>query len=137
MRTALDSNIISALWSAEASTPSIRSELRTARSLGSLVICAPVYAELAAHPLEPERFMDRFFSDTGITVEFLLDEDTWRRAAFAFAAHARRRRRSGGTSPKRVLPDFIIASHAFLRADRLFTLDPSRYQQDFPDLRLV
>jgi predicted nucleic acid-binding protein len=36
-----------------------------------------------------------------------------------------------------LLPDFLIAAHALLRADRLMTLDPARYQQDFPELRLA
>src|SRR5438046_5990875 len=40
-------------------------------------------------------------------------------------------------SPKRLLVDFIVAAHALLRADRLMTLDASRYRQDFPKLRLL
>jgi predicted nucleic acid-binding protein len=137
MRTALDSNIMSAIWSNESSTPRITSELRNARAQGSIVICAPVYVELLAHPLVAPTFVDKFLTDTGIVIEFNLDEAIWRKAAEAFAAYAQRRRRSGGSSPKRLLPDFLIAAHALLRADRLFTLDPGRYQLDFPELRLV
>jgi len=137
MKTALDSNVLSALWSGETSAAPIREELRMARAQGSTVICAPVYVELAAHPLVSPGFVDEFLADTRIGVEFGLDEEVWRRAAEAFAAYAQRRRRSGGAQPKRVLPDFLIAAHALLRADRLFTLDPSRYQTDFPDLRLA
>jgi predicted nucleic acid-binding protein len=33
--------------------------------------------------------------------------------------------------------DFVIAAHALIQADRLMTLDPKRYRQDFPKLRLV
>jgi predicted nucleic acid-binding protein len=58
-------------------------------------------------------------------------------AAESFAAYAIRRRRSGGGSTKRLLPDFVIASHAMLRADRLMTRDASRYSLDFPNLRLI
>jgi hypothetical protein len=136
MRTALDSNILSAIWSAEPSTPRIQAELRNARLLGSIVICAPVYVELVAHPLVAPGFVDKFLADTEIATEFILDESVWRKAAEGFAAYAQRRRRSGGASPKRILPDFVIAAHALLRADRLLTLDPSRYQTDFPELRL-
>jgi predicted nucleic acid-binding protein len=136
MRTALDSNIISAIWSAEPSTPRIQAVLKNARSQGSIVICAPVYVELVAHPLAAREFVDQFLADTGITIEFMLDEFVWRKAAVGFAAYAQRQR-SGSTSPKRLLPDFVIAAHALLRADRLFTLDPTRYQLDFPELRLV
>jgi predicted nucleic acid-binding protein len=92
---------------------------------------------LVAHPLAAREFVDQFLADTEIAIEFMLDEFVWRKAAEGFAAYAQRRRRSGSTSPKRLLPDFLIAAHALLRADRLFTLDPTRYQLDFPELRLV
>jgi predicted nucleic acid-binding protein len=137
MKTAIDSNILSAFWSNEASAPCIEQELIDSRAQGSVVVSAPVYVELAAHPLVSPGFVDRFLAETGIVVEFALDEAVWRKAAEGFADYARRRRGSGGSSPKRMLPDFLIAAHALLRADRLLTLDPSRYQQDFPQLRLA
>lgn len=137
MKTALDSNILSCLWSNESSAKRVQDDLRSARARGGIVVCAPVYVELMAHPLAPPGFVDKFLAETGIAVEFDLDEQVWRKAAAGFAAYAQRRRRSGGASPKRLLPDFIIAAHALLRADRLLTLDPTRYRQDFPQLRLV
>ena len=137
MRTALDTNVLSALWSAEPSAGRILVELGHARSEGGVVICAPVYVELLAHPTASRGFVDKFLAETGIIVEFALDEAVWRKAGDAFAAYAQRRRRSGGSGAKRLLTDFIIASHALLRADRLFTLDRERYQQDFPKLKLI
>jgi predicted nucleic acid-binding protein len=137
MKTALDSNILSAFWSNEPSAVRIEQELLASRAQGGLVVSAPVYVELGAHPLVAPGFVDKFLAETGIAVEFLLDEPIWRKAAEGFAAYAQRRRSSGGASPKRLLPDFLIAAHALLRADRLFTLDPSRYQQDFPSLRII
>ena len=137
MKTALDSNVLSCLWSNEPSAARVEQELRRARALGAVVLCAPVYLELLAHPLVSAGFVDKFLSETGITVEFQLDESVWRKAAEGFVAYARRRRRSCGSTPKRLLADFMIAAHAQLQADCLFTLDPTRYQQDFPQLRLV
>ena len=137
MKTALDSNILSAFWSNEPSAERIERELRSSRAQGALVICAPVYVELAAHPLVSPGFMDKFLAETGIAVEFILDKPVWRQAAKGFAAYAQRRRRSGGASPKRLLVDFVIASHALLQADRLMTLDPKRYLHDFPNLHIV
>ncbi len=137
MTTALDSNVLSALWSTEPSAPRVGQELRNARALGAVVISAPVYVELCAHPLASRDWVDNFLLETSIAVDFSLDELVWRKAADGFGAYAERRRKSGGTSPKRLLTDFLIAAHALLRADRLFTLDPSRYQKDFPGLRLV
>ena len=136
MKTALDSNILSALWSDEPSALRIETELQQARALGAVLVCAPVYVELLAHPRASKSFVNQFLGATGITVDFVLDEPIWHKAADRFAAYAPRRRSSGGSSPKRMLADFLIAAHALLRADRLLTLDPSRYKQDFPELRL-
>ena len=137
MRTALDTNVLSALWSGEPSARGIESVLFKARGEGGLVICAPVYCELLAHPSATQRFVQEFLSETGIFVDFLLDAQVWQRAANAFVAYAQRRRRSRGGSPKRMLVDFVIAAHALLRADRLMTLDASRYRRDFPKLHII
>jgi predicted nucleic acid-binding protein len=137
MQTALDSNILSAIWSAEPSAPRVRQQLIRLRSQGNLVISAPVYVELMARPLIKSGVLDQLLREAGVGIDFVLDELIWRRAAAGFAAYAQRRRRSGGTSPKRLLPDFLIAAHASIKADRLLTLDPARYQQDFPELLLA
>lgn len=137
MRTAIDTNILSALWSEESEHSRIAASLGDARSRGGLVICAPVFAELLAHPSANEDFVEKFLRDTGIAVDFDLDEDVWRQAGKSFAAYSQRRRRSGGDLPKRLLVDFLVASHALLRADRLMTLDARRYNQAFPNLRIV
>lgn len=137
MSTALDSNILSAMWSGEPSAQRIRQQLVHARAQGSLVICAPVYVEVRAHPLVKPGVVDRLLKEAGISIDFALDEPVWRKTAEAFAEYAQRRRDSGGSSPKRLLPDFLIAAHALLHADCLMTLDPGRYQQDFPTLQLI
>ena len=136
MRTALDTNVLSALWSDEPSARGIESVLFKARSEGGLVICAPVYCELLAYPSATRQFVQEFLGETGILVDFLLDEEVWQRAADSFVTYAKRRRSRGG-SPKRMLVDFVVAAHALLRADRLMTLDASRYRQDFPKLHII
>jgi predicted nucleic acid-binding protein len=137
VRTAIDTNVLSALWSGEPLASRVAAQLAEAHAAGGLVICAPVYAELLAHPAASQRFVDDFLADTRIAVDFDLDEAVWRQTAEGFAAYAVRRRRSRGGSPKRLLVDFIVAAHAMLRADRLMTLDVTRYRQDFPKLRLL
>jgi predicted nucleic acid-binding protein len=137
LRTALDTNVLSALWSGEPSARNIESVLFKARSEGGLVVCAPVYCELLAYPSATRRFVREFLAETGILVEFLLDEQIWQRAATAFMAYAERRRRSQGGSPKRMLVDFVVAAHALFSADRLMTLDGARYHQDFPRLKII
>ena len=137
MRTAVDTNVISALWSAEPRASQVALQLNQARARGGLVVCAPVYAELLAHPFATQSFVDSFLHDMGIAIDFSLSERIWREAAVAFATYAQRRRRSGGSDAKRLLVDFIVAAHALLSADQLMTLDPVRYSQDFEKLRIV
>lgn len=137
MRTALDTNILSALLSNEPQAPNISSRLSDAYSEGGLVICAPVHAELSAYPFGKSGFLDAFLGDVGVMVDFSLTEDVWRLAGASFAAYAARRRRSGGGSPRRLLVDFVIAAHAVLNADQLMTLDASSYEQYFPQLKII
>jgi predicted nucleic acid-binding protein len=137
MRTALDTNILSLFWSGEQSAASIAVQLSGARSEGALVVSAPVFVELSAIPSSTVRRIEKLLSEMNIAVDFDIGEDVWRLAATSFAAYASRRRHSGGGSPKRLLADFVIASHALLQADRLMTRDAGRYSQDFPKLRLI
>jgi predicted nucleic acid-binding protein len=74
-----------------------------------------------------QHFVDESLAETGVSVDFDVEEQIWRAAAWGLVAYARRRRASGGGSPKRLLIDFVVAAHALLRADRLMTLDPLRY----------
>ncbi len=101
------------------------------------MICAPVFVELSAVPSLSVQLVRKALAGMAIVIDFDLREDVWSLAAASFAAYAVRRRRSGGGSPKRLLPDFIIASHALLQADRLMTRDANRYAVDFPNLRLI
>lgn len=136
LTTAVDANVISALWTGEVSSAHCMVGLENARQCGTVLICAPVYCELHACPGAAPEMITRFLHDTGIVSDFLLGEKVWREAALRFARYASRRRRSGGQSPKRMLVDFIVGAHALVTADCLFTLDRDRYARDFPELRL-
>ena len=137
MRTAIDTNVLSALWSKEPSASDIARNLGNAKTEGGLVVSGPVYAELLAHPKATESFVNDFLADTGITVDFAMEQPAWVEAGRRFARYAKRRRRSAGQGAKRLLADFIIGAHALAQADRFMTLDPQRYARDFPELKLV
>lgn len=137
MRTAIDTNVLSALWSKEPSASDIARSLGNAKAEGGLVVSAPVYAELLAYPKAAESFVNNFLADTGIAVDFEFEKTIWVAAGRRFARYAKRRRKSAREGPKRLLADFIIGSHALARADRFMTLDPKRYARDFPDLKLI
>jgi predicted nucleic acid-binding protein len=111
--------------------------LGRAQAEGGLVIAPAVYAELLAHPGASVQFVDEFLISTRIAIDFDLGESVWRDAGSRFAVYAERRRRSGGGNSKRLLVDFLIGAHAISKADRLLTLDASRYREDFPKLQLM
>ncbi len=137
MRTAIDTNILSALWSNENSAANLALHLGERKNEGALLIAPVVYAELLAYPGATESFVDGFLADTGITVDFQIDGAVWVDAGRRFADYAAQRRKSGIGNPKRLLADFLIGSHALLQADRLMSLDANRYRQYFPELKLI
>lgn len=136
MRTALDTNILSALWSNEPTASVIAAALDRRRGDGAVILSAPVYAELLAHPIIRESEIDLFVSKTGIVIDFDISKSTWLDAGRRFARYAKRRRASS-EEPKRLLVDFVIGAHALNQADCFMTLDPKRYKRDFPELKLI
>lgn len=136
MRTAIDTNVISAVWSGEASVSSLIAKLDAAKAEGSLLVCPAVFSELHAYPGATAAFVRKFLTATGITVDYRLGEAVWAEAGERFARYAARRRESLGGSPRRLLTDFLIGSHALVQADRLLTLDSGIYQRNFPEVRL-
>jgi len=137
MRTALDTNIISAVWTGEPSAEKIVAILARSSRAGGLAIAAPAYAELLAYPSVTPEYVDGFLDTTRVVIDFQLDEAIWREAGLRFGRYAARRRSSRAGAPRRLLADFIIGAHALLRADRLLTLDVSLYARDFPDLKII
>jgi predicted nucleic acid-binding protein len=135
--TAVDTNVISALWSKEPAATGMKELLFAARQEGGLVVCAPVYAELLAYPGATKQFVDAFLGDTDIDVRADLSLEVWARAGEAFSAYAERRRKDRAGQPKRLLVDFVVGAHALLMTDRLLTLDANRYCTAYPELRLT
>jgi predicted nucleic acid-binding protein len=137
MTTAIDTNIIVALWQDDpAVSLAVESALEAAFRRGALVIAAPVFAELIATPGRTESFVSSFLNETGIAVDWNLDEAVWRAAGRAFQAYAERRRSEANFGPRRLLADFLIGAHAEIRGYRLLSLDERVYGVAFPKLKI-
>jgi predicted nucleic acid-binding protein len=138
MTTAIDSNVIVALWNEdETQNLTAKKALGESQMRGRLVICGAVYAELTAAPGRSETFVDRFCEEAGILVEWELGEKGWRAAGAAFQSYAARRREQKGGEPRRILADFLIGAHALVNGYKLLTLDAGIYQASFPRLGIV
>jgi predicted nucleic acid-binding protein len=138
MTTSIDTNVIVALWDKEPDVSTrAQQALDAALGRGSLVLSGPVFAELMAAPGRTEVFLNRFCNETGLVVDFDLDEDIWRLAGRAFQAYASRRRKQRDSGPRRILADFLIGAHADYRGYRLLTLDDHLYQAAFSNLTVI
>ncbi len=138
MTTAIDTNVIAALWGdVRQLNRTARTALDAAAASGPLVVSAPVFAELMAGRGITEDFLAGFTARMGIVVEWEIGEGAWREAGRAFQAYAQRRRRSGDHHPRRILADFLIGAHALVNEYALLTMDKSIYRAAFPALKLL
>jgi predicted nucleic acid-binding protein len=138
MITAIDTNVIVALWNSDKElNQTARDALELAFERGGLVICGAVFGELLASPGRTEAFIEEFLAENRITVDWITDESTWRDAGRAFSEYAHRRRKQKSGLPRRILTDFLIGAHAFNRRCELLTLDEGIYRAAFPKLRIV
>jgi predicted nucleic acid-binding protein len=137
VKTAIDTNVFSAIWSWESAAERATVQLKEAKSMGALIISPFVFAELLAYPRATEAFVHRFLEATGVVIDYKLEERIWTEAGLRYARYAARRRKATSEGPRRILADFLTGAHALVQAERLLTLDPKRYTQDFPELRLL
>jgi predicted nucleic acid-binding protein len=136
VRTAIDTNVLSAIWSGEPMAAKAVELLGAAGGEGALLISPFVFAELLAYPGMTEAKVREFLVDTAIALDDRLDQRLWVEAGLRFARYAHRRKQSLGVSPRRLLADFLVGAHALVQAERLLTFDPRMYRQDFPEVRL-
>jgi predicted nucleic acid-binding protein len=137
MTTAIDTNVVIALWDKDATlSRAAETALETSFARGNLVVAGPVFAELIAAPGRTEAFVSSFLEETGVAIDWDLGEPVWRSAGRAFQSYAERRRKQRDSGARRILADFLIGAHAHTRGYRLLTLDERLYKAAFPTLRL-
>jgi predicted nucleic acid-binding protein len=135
MTTAVDTNVVIALWDRDSALSlAALTALDAAFNRGTLVAAAPVFAELIAAPGRSEAFVASFFEETGIGIHWELPEQVWRLAGRTFQAYAERRRKQRAAGARRSLAEFVIGAHAVSNGCRLLTLDDRLYRSSFPTL---
>jgi hypothetical protein len=138
MTTVVDTNIIAALWDrSDTLNATAQAALDAALARGALVLPPPVYAELIAVAGRTESFLDSFLRETGIQVNWAVEERVWRAAGAAFQAYAARRKRHREPGPRRILADFLIGAFATHHGYSLLTLDEGLYRAAFPALSIL
>ena len=133
---ALDSNVLSAVFRGESTAYRIV-ELLEARRADGLLIYVAAFGEVLAGPSIRRSDVEAFLSDAGVTVVWETSAEVWEQAIAGFTLYAERRRRSGGTQPRRILTDFLIGAHATVSVGELLTLDSQHYRQNFAGLVVI
>ena len=134
----LDTNLIVSLLNQEVELcDRAMAAINHARETSRLVISGVVYAELMAGPLRDEATLDHFLSDTGIEVDWEMEEAIWCEAGRAYSGYALRRRTSGSEPPRRILADFLIGAHALVRGYSLISIDYRHFAAAFPALNVI
>jgi predicted nucleic acid-binding protein len=136
MITAIDTNVIVALWAEDEISVAAEAALEKAYQRGRMIVSAPVFAELIAAPGRTEGFVNSLLEENGIVIDWDLHEPVWRAAGRAFQAYPERRRKQGDPGTRGILADFLIGAHAQVRGYRLLSLDERLYRAAFPNLKI-
>jgi len=97
---------------------------------GALMACDVVWAEIGAWFSSPEEAAD-VLQRFGVGFAALDPE------VAVSAGRVWRRYRQDRGSRDRLLPDFVIGTHAWMRADRFITRDRGFYQRYFKRLKII
>lgn len=130
MRTAIDSSVLWCLLNDEPEAPGWQRALERAALDGDLVICPVAVAEIApAYATEADLMEDL----ERLTISY----DDIRPAAAFKAGQIFKSYRRGGGPRTTLIPDFLIAAHAQVQADRLAATDRGYLRTYFPALKLL
>ncbi len=130
MRVALDSSVLLAIFNGEPGADDWLEALIEARREGRLCLCEIVYAEISPAFSSREE-LDDVLARLGARLDPIGPEAAW------LAGQMFRSYRAAGGPRERLIPDFLIAAHAQVQADRLAAIDRGYLRTYFPDLQLV
>lgn len=130
MRTALDSSVVILLQRRQPGWEIWRDRLTQAASEGPLLISPVVFAECSAGFPSAEIALRQFES---IQVHY---DPVAPDSAYLAGQSFLRYRREGGPR-MHLIPDFLVAAHATLQAERLAAIDRGYLRRYFPALKLL
>lgn len=131
MITAVDTNILLDVFLPDKRfAPNSTELLKLAYDEGALIICDLVYAELVPQ-FEDRSILDRTLENINVVL-VSVDIDVAFLAGEKWSLY-----RKSGEKRERILSDFLIGAHAFIKAERFLTRDRGFYISYFPELEIV
>lgn len=130
MRTAVDASVLWCLINQEADSAAWKAALERASYEGELVISPTAFAEMSPAYSSPEDVLEDL-QRLNISYDPIRPAAAWK-AGQVFKSY----RRAGGPRAT-LLPDFLIAAHALVQADRLAATDRGYLRTYFPTLKLL
>ena len=131
MITAVDSSVLlDVLLEDPRHRDSSLSALGAAHAVGVLVVCPAVWSEVRAALREPDRIGEHLGA-AGIRF------DPFDEACADLAGDLWRAYRREGGKREHLIPDFLVGSHAKVRADRLLARDRGFFRRRFDGLTVI
>jgi predicted nucleic acid-binding protein len=127
MRTAIDSSVLLCILRRQVGWESWRASLSRAAAEGSLALCPVVFAECSIGFASVDEALAKFDS-------LCIAYDPIAPATAYLAGQTFLCYRRGGGPGQHVIPDFLIAAHASVQADRLAAIDRGYLRTYFPTL---